>query len=247
MQFEQGRFLKYVYGDLCCHVDAVHAKKPTLTEASGDPECTKRWDIYTGDIVSEIAASGCTGVIATVSRLSADLNRGPEHEAPLQKDAIREYREVIRRNLEHVCILENDELVRPYLHLAVHGIGNHRWGEKAIELGTRQGYSDQTCSEDVFKWFFKSLKSKLDDAVPGVEIVSNERFIGHQSLAHHRYGCPSYHGYGPNYNAVQLEISYTLRNEHREKLAAVLSELVQEFHKGFGKEAGATTCIYRFG
>lgn len=238
MQFEQGRFLKYVYGNLCCHVDAVHAKKPTLVEAGGDPKRTKLWDIYTGDIVSEIAACGCTGMIATVSRLAADLNRGPEHEAPLQKDALREYREVIRHNLERTCILgQNGELICPYLHLAVHGIGNNRWGKKAIEVGTRQGYSDQTCSEDVLRWFLNTLGSRLDDAVPGVEIVSNERFIGHQSFAHHRCGCPGYRGYGPNYNAVQLEISYTLRNEHREELVAVLSELVQEFHKSFGKEA----------
>ncbi|HHY30163.1 MAG TPA: N-formylglutamate amidohydrolase [Syntrophaceticus sp.] len=237
MQYEQGRYLKYVYGDLCCHVDAVHAAKPTLEETGGDPKRTKRWDIYTGDIVSGIAASGCTGVIATVSRLSADLNRGPEHEAPFQKDALWEYSEVIRRNLEHVCVLENGKLVCPYLHLSVHGIGNHRWGEKAIELGTRQAYSDQTCSEDVFKWFLKSLKSKLEDVVPGVEIVANKWFIGDKSLAYHRYGCPGYRGYGPNYNAVQLEISYTLRNEYREELVAVLSELVQEFHKSFGKEA----------
>lgn len=237
MQFEQGRFLKYVYGDLCCHVDAVHATKPTLAEADGDPERTKRWDIYTGEIVSEIAASGCTGMIATVSRLFADLNRGPEHRAPFQKDALIEYREVIMRNLERVCLLENGELVRPYLHLSVHGIGNHRWGEKAIELGTRQGYSDQTCSEDVFKWFFKSLKSKLEDVVPGVEIVANKWFIGDKSLAYHRFGCPGYRGYGPNYNAIQLEISLTLRKEHRKELVVVLTELVQEFHKSFGKEA----------
>ena len=142
---------------------------------------------------------------------------------------------MIRRNLEHICVLENGELICPYLHLAIHGIENRRWGEKAIELGTRQGYSDQTCSEDVFKWFFKSLKSKLEDVVPGVEIVANKWFIGDKSLAYHRYGCPGYRGYGPNYNAVQLEISYTLRNEHREELVAVLSELVQEFHKSSEK------------
>ena len=237
MQFEQGRFLKYVYGDLCCHVDAVHATKPTLVEAGGDPKRTKKWDIYTGDIVSGIAASGCTGMIAIVSRLSADLNRGPEHDAPLQKDALREYREVIRRSLEKSRSLgQNSELVGPYLHVAVHGIGNHRWGEKAIEVGTRRGYRDQTCSEDVLCWILESLESGLRDAVPGVKIYSNERFIGDKSLAHHRYGCPGYRGYGRNYNAVQLEISYTLRKKYREELVAVLSELVQEFHKSFGKE-----------
>ncbi len=237
MRFKYGRFLKYVYGHLCCHADAVHAAKPTPAEAGGDLQRSKMWDIYTGDIVSGVAASGCTAIIAAQSRLSADLNRGPEHKAPCQEEALREYRAVIRRNLERVgAVGQHGQLARPYLHLGVHGISDQRWGEQAVEVGARQGCREKTSSEDVFRWFLQSLKSKLQQAVPGAKIISNKRFIGDPSLAYHRCGCPgypNYPGYGSNYNAVQLEISYTLRYAYREELTAVLSELVQEFHDSF--------------
>lgn len=232
MEYEQGRFLKYSYGNLCCHLDAVHATRPSFDEAAGVVGGTKRWDIYTAELISGAAACGCTGIIATVSRLSADLNRGPEHQAPFQKEALQEYRQVIRNNLGRLSILsDRGRLVRPYLHLAIHGMGDHWWGKNAIELGNRRGCSDQTCSGNIFHWFLFSLKNKLDDRLPGVRIVSNRHFTGDPSLAYHRYGYCDYRGYGQHYNAIQLEISYTLRRDYRGELVAVLVEIAREFHQ----------------
>ena len=40
--------------------------------------------------------------------------------------------------------------------------------------------------------------------------------------------------YGRHYNAIQLEISYTLRRDYRGELVAVLAEIAREFHQCFG-------------
>ena len=60
--------------------------RPSVDEFDGAVGCSKG-GISIPEIVSEAVACGCTGVIATVSRLSADLNRGPEHKSALSRSS----------------------------------------------------------------------------------------------------------------------------------------------------------------
>lgn len=206
-------YLKFAVGKKlpCVLVDAVHAAKP-------------KSDLYTGEIAEAVASrTGCHCIIATVSRTEADINR------PLcrkNRDAIVEYRQTIRQMLEEAALLSRTgELVRPLLHVAVHGIRN-RWN-RDIELGTVYG---ESCSEDVREWVENqicdwALAYRGGDRAPIV--LSNRYLTGDSSKPVH---CKTY---GNQFNTIQMEIARWLREDHQPDLISMLSTMVQRFARRF--------------
>ncbi|HML89361.1 MAG TPA: hypothetical protein PKA28_13050 [Methylomusa anaerophila] len=211
-----GSFVKYYFGNgnNCCHVDAVHAASPQA-------------DRFTGQIVAGIMANTCcAGIISTVSRTVADLNRPP---GPANQAAVAEYRAVIRDILKNLNILTGtgDKLLAPYLHLGLHGMKDLHYGPLSMEVGTIHGH---TCSLKIRKWFGETLKEKTKEIFPEVKIVFDQHWVGNPSLAAHRWGdSRRYPGYGRNYNAFQIEISRTLREKHQQEIISIFSSIVEQF------------------
>ena len=214
MNFIEKKFVKYYLGskDIRTHIDAVHA-------------CPPNSDKFTGEIVEGmIDKINCSGIIATKSRTIVDLNRQRNES---NKEAIDEYRITIRDILKHVGILnENEKLLKPYLHLAVHGMKDRI--NKDIEIGTSFGKS---CSPKVKKWFEKETKKHFR------RVQIDGRFCGDPSKSVHRCGDkisdPEYLGYGKNYNTIQIEISRTLREKHQEDIINIFCNIIKKFNKEF--------------
>ena len=193
------------------HIDAVHA-------------CPPHGDEFTGDIVEGVVNKiNCSGIIAIVSRTIADLNK-PRNSN--NKEAIDEYRQTIREILQHINILDkNGRLIRPYLHLAIHGMRDR---DKEIEIGTLQG---KTCSPEVKNWFVNEIKKRFN------KVQIDGRFPGDPSKSVHRCGDQtsdlSYSGYGNNFNTFQIEISRTLRENHQKELINIFSDIIIHFNEKF--------------
>jgi hypothetical protein len=208
------KFIKFYLGDkgIYAHIDALHAAPPQADE-------------YTGEIVEGVIKKiNCHGIIATVSRTIADLNRPPNQK---NKEAIKEYRQTIKDILKHIGILdENKKASRPYLHLAIHGMTN-KW-DNDIEIGTLHG---KTCSLDVKEWFVGEIekhvkKSQTDGSFPGDPSKSVHR-LGDQTSS------LNYLGYGNNFNTFQIEISRTWREKHQKELIKIFSDIIIQFNEKF--------------
>ncbi len=214
--FVERKFIKFHLGDkgIRTHIDALHAAPP----------CS---DKYTGEIVEGVIKEiNCHGIIATVSRTIADLNRLPNQK---NEEAIKEYRQTIKDILEHIGILnENEKLIKPYLHLAIHGIRNTVHGPLSIEIGTRSG---KTCSSEVKDWFIEKLKGC------NLKIQIDKNKIGDSSKIVHRWGDKIsglyYFGYGSDFNTFQIEISRTLREKHKNDLIYLFSDIIISFNEAF--------------
>ena len=216
VNFTKKRFIKFYLGDkgIRTHIDALHAAPP-------------KSDKYTGEIAEGIIKKiNCHGIIATVSRNNADLNRLPNQK---NKEAIKEYRQTIKDILKHTGILnENEKLIKPYLHLAIHGIRNTVHGPLSIEIGTRSG---KTCSPEVKDWFIEKLKGC------DWEIQIDKKKIGDRSKIVHRWGdeiSGSYcFGYGSNFNTFQIEISRTLRENYQDEIIDIFGDIIISFNETF--------------
>lgn len=214
VNFERGEYIKYYVGSnkIRSHIDAVHAVPPKA-------------ELFTGEIVERVITSiNCNGIISTVSRTIADLNRLPNQQ---NEEAIKEYRSVIKDMLNRFHILDkNGKLTKPYLHLAIHGIKDTVHGPKVIEIGTLIG---KTCSPEVKKWFADKLVGN------GFELQIDTKMSGDISKKVHRWGdkVNDYLGYGENFNTFQIEISRTLREKHRNELIDIFSETIINFNETF--------------
>lgn len=214
--FVERKFVKFYLGDdgIRTHIDALHAAPP-------------KSDKYTAEIVEGIIkVINCHGIIATVSRTIADLNMLPNQK---NEEAIKEYRQTIRGILEYIDILDdNDKLIKPYLHLAIHGIRNTVHGPLSIEIGTRSG---KTCSPEVKEWFIDKLKGC------DLEIQIDKKKIGDRSKIVHRCGDKIsglyYFGYGSNFNTFQIEISRMLRENYQDELIDIFSDIIISFNETF--------------
>ncbi|SDE21856.1 hypothetical protein [Sporomusa acidovorans] len=215
-----GNYVKYAFGGICCHVDAVHAAFPKA-------------DRFTDEIAAGVMdRTGCAGIIGTVSRTIADLNRPPGQG---NDEAVWEYREVIGQFLAGMGLLApgSRSLARPYLHIGIHGMKDQLHGPFSIEVGTIHG---RTCSVRVRRWFGETLKEKVRHALPAAKVIFDKHWLGNPSLAAHRWGeGQRYPGYGKNYNAFQVEIARTLREYHRQTMIDILADVVTEFNVTFSR------------
>ncbi len=208
-------YLKYSLGSgkMKSHLDAVHAKPPQS-------------DLYTEEIVKKtIQKIGCSGIIALISRVEADLNRTPNSK---NRKAVEEYRLVLNKFLKNQEILDkNGRIVSPYLHLSIHGMADRPGFD--VEIGTYKGAS---CSEMLRKWFVPRFTHYLKEKIPGVRIKEDFYFYGYPSLVHHRLGDPSsrYPGYGELFNTIQLEFSKSLREKKRDEIIKTISDIILEFN-----------------
>jgi hypothetical protein len=208
INFIEDKYIAYYLGklDIYCHIDAVHSEKP-------------RADINTKELVIEIIKNtDCSGIYALISRKYMDLNR-PLNQT--NKPAILEYRNAIFSILNHLKLLDSSEkIIKPYLHLALHGMKNNK--KKEIEVGTR---NNETCSEDIFIWFCNKLKEYCKYVFDrDLKIVYNEQFIGDFSKRHHR------DNYGLLYNTIQIEFNKTLRTRYFNKTVKVLTKIIKDFY-----------------
>ncbi len=197
---------------ICSFIDAVHASPLKADE-------------FTGDIVEGVLNKiNCSGIIAIVSRTIIDLNR-PRNSN--NKKGIDEYRQTIREILEYLGNLDrNGKLVRPHLHLAIHGMKDKRKGD--IEIGTLYG---KTCSPEVKKWVVSEIKRHFKS------VQIDERFPGDSSKPVHRCGDQTsdlnYLGYGNNLTTFQIEISRILRENHQKELINMFSDIIIHFNEKF--------------
>lgn len=211
------KYVKYHKGNgvLCCHVEAIHAAPPAA-------------DRYTENIVLGIMAqTQCAGIISTVSRQIADLNKAADG---FNDEALQEYRNSIREIMDDLGILQsNNKINRNYLHISIHGMKDEHHGPFAIEIGTRNG---QSCSKEMKKWFKETLMRKASELIPRIDIVFDEKFIGDPSLVFHRRGDgKEYKGYGTKFHTFQLEISHYLRENFHPVVVELLAHTVMEFQK----------------
>ncbi|NGQ93617.1 N-formylglutamate amidohydrolase [Brevibacillus sp. SYP-B805] len=216
----QRTFLKYNKGNgfVCCHIDALHAMPPVA-------------DLFTDRIVTGLMEkTGCAGIIGTVSRKKADLNRSPDGE---NNAAIREYREALQEILEHVGVLDPERrfVTKPYLHLAMHGMKDLHHGPYAIEIGTRNGKS---CSAEIRAWLREMLTVQSRSLLPDVKIFFDKKFKGHKSIRYHRSGDGhDYPGYGQHFHTFQVEISRTLREKYLSDIIELFSHIIVQFQLTF--------------
>lgn len=220
LKFIKQNYLKYNEGKgyICGHIDALHATPPKA-------------DVCTDAIVETLMENtGCAGIISTVSRTVADLNRRPNEK---NKEAIQEYRECIKEIIHFLNILDTkkNKITAPYLHLSFHGMKDDHYGPYGMEVGTVYGKS---CSKEVKEWFIKRLIKKTKELIPHVELAFDEKFIGDESIVYHRCGDgQSYAGYGDHFHTFQIELSRTLRSKHLEKIIVIFSDIIADFQKEF--------------
>lgn len=214
VEFKYGKNIKHRVGGkaINAYIDAVHAFPPTS-------------DDYTNFIVEGVIRNtNCSGLVAITSRTIADLNRPIN---PQNQEAVLEYRAAITEIVTRLELLDdNNEIQRPYLHIAVHGMKDRP--NKDIEIGTRNG---ELCNSKVKSWFIDKMREKMD-----YRIVVDDVFVGDKSLSFHRYGDPSsinYKGFGENYNIFQVEISKQLRDNHLGKLIDMFSSIIEDFKQEF--------------
>lgn len=198
-------------------IDAVHAAPPNA-------------DVHTGSIAAaaaETLRAHC--IIATVSRTEADLNRPRDRS---NAAAIDEYRVVIRKLLEGAGLLEppDGRLLRPFLHLAVHGMDDHHGYD--VEVGTRHGLS---CSEDVRALVFDVLRvwSGIGWNERQPQVVLDQNLVGDRSKVVHRLGDlgSGYGAYGESFNTVQIEFAAWLRGHQRAKVVDALIGIGKAFQE----------------
>jgi hypothetical protein len=220
LKFIHRNYLKYNKGNgfLCCHVDAPHAKPPDA-------------DLFTNKITAKIMSqTGCAGIVSTVSRNKADLNRKPDGK---NNEALEEYRDTIGEILKHLGILDekNHKVTQPYLHLSIHGMKDVHHGPYAIEVGTLDGWS---CSTEMRDWFEEILTRKAKKIMPEIDIIFDTIFDGDESIVFHRLGDgEQYPGYGTNFHTFQVEIARTLRKDYFHEIVQLLSEVIVEFQEKF--------------
>nr|WP_295969694.1 hypothetical protein [uncultured Bacillus sp.] len=215
-KFQKLEYIQFYKGSgkIYCQVDAQHATPPLS-------------DLYTGKLVKEIVLqTECAGIISTVSRSIADLNRKKDGH---NNRAIQQYRIVMKEILDHLGILnhQHQTVLKPFLHLTIHGMKDEHYGPFAIEIGTFNGKS---CSRKVRKWFQKIIGLKAGEIMPQIKIRFDQYFVGDESIVFHRLGDGSgYPGYGYHFHTFQIEISRTLREQHLTELAKLLSYVIKAF------------------
>ncbi len=207
--FKEEKYIAYYLGNpnINCHIDAVHSKG-------------LKGEINTKQLVIEIIKkTDCSGIYSLISRTEMDLNRSLNET---NEPAILEYRAAVFSILNHLKILDNSKkLMRPYLHLALHGIRDNI--QKEIEVGT---INNQTCSNEIFIWFKKKLEEISKELFNrDLKIVYNEKFIGNISKKFHR------ENYGNLFNTIQIGIYKTLRIDYLSKITEVLSNIVKNFYQ----------------
>lgn len=214
VDFVEGNYVKYHLGssNTYVYIDAVHAQPPKA-------------DLYTAEIVhGVIKKTNCSGLISKISREVADLNR------PIcknNKKAVLEYRKAIQNILNHLDILdENNNLIAPFLHIAIHGMKNYE--NKDIQIGT---LNNTLCDYKVSKWFIKQIENNFK-----CKIAIDDVFSGDPSLLYHINGDPNYKkykGYNNKYNVLQVELSRDLREKYLEELIILFSNIVLDFTPTF--------------
>lgn len=208
------KFIKYHLGGgkIRAHIDAVHAHPSESDE-------------FTGNIVEGVVSKiNCPGIIAIVSRTIADLNKPRDNK---NEEAIDEYRQTIKEIMVHIDNFdESGQLLKPYLHLAIHGMKD-KWN-RDVEIGTLHGKS---CSAEVKDWFVIQIKKHVKN------LIIDEKFSGDESKLVHRHGDQNsdlnYIGYGVDFNTFQIEISRTLRENYKNELIEIFSNIILKFNKKF--------------
>lgn len=214
INFTEKEFLKVYKGNtgVYCHIDALHAASPNA-------------DLFTDEIVERIIEkTGCSGIIGTISRTVADLNRRSNGQ---NDAALLEYRNTIKEIVQHLEIWDEQNIMisKPYLHLSIHGMKDIHHGSAAIEIGTSKGKS---CSSEIMDWFYKTVNQKSQEIIPGLNIVLDQKFDGDESIVFHRLGDGNdYRGYGNHFHTFQIEIARSLREDHQEEIAELISQIIR--------------------
>jgi len=210
---------------ILCHEEERAVVIPFLCEA-----LRGKAEVKTADIVRRAVQEGVSGIIATVDRETADLNRLPKSEGgpgslfpAIQATAFNEYRRHKRSILDATGYMKNRRKSRPYLQIGVHGKKNPldgRSDDAAIEIGTRH---DETCDFGVRRFFENRLRHELAELGANPDIRSNIRLIGDPALGDGR------RIFGPSYHGIQLEISRQLRMEMWPQFGVILADILKEF------------------
>ncbi len=217
MNYENGKYVKYCFASKTNNIliDAIHAHPP-------------RSEYMAKEIVEAVTGIiGCNCIIATVSRVDADLNR---HRNKKNGKAVDEYRAVIKSMLEQAELVDaNGKLKQPFLHVGVHGMMDRP--DNHLEIGTVFG---ESCSREIEKTMHdlaNKWADSMEEKIERPKILLNEQWFGDPSIAAHRIGdqISNYPGYGDNYNMVQIEIANYLRIDYFQDSVNLLCAMFQEF------------------
>lgn len=200
---------------LFANIEAIHAKSPNA-------------DLHTGNIVEEVAhLSGASVIRSLISRDVMDLNRP---RGRFNYSAVDEYRSTISKILLQKQIVDhNHKLTQPFLHISLHGMQDE-W-QRDLEIGTGYGHY---CSPKVKRWFVNKVSEAtnnygVDDLFPGYTFRS---VLRDGDL----YSATDFIGFGPNYQAIQLEVSREWRENHSEFLTSFLANVISAFQEEFVKQ-----------
>jgi len=192
---------KYYLGDknIHCHVEALHAAPPGA-------------DLLTEKLVDEITSkTNCSAIIATTSRKIADANRPVDKS---NKEVVLEYPKIITEIFNHLEIKKNGQLVKPYLHLSLHGMKDRP--EIDINVGTGDG---EFCQSHIKNWLVKKL---IDNHL---NVVVDKIFTGADSLNEIKAGLL--------HNIFAIELSHNVRFNHFPQIVDILSLIILEFNQTF--------------
>ena len=200
--------------DIFVNIEAIHAESPNA-------------DLYTGNIVQEVARqTGASLILSRISRDVMDLNRP---RGRFNYPAVDEYRATIGDILTNQGLLDQThKLKQPFLHLSLHGMQDE-W-KRDLEIGTGYGHY---CAPAVKNWFVGQVAEVtksygVDDLFPGYTFRS---VLRDGDL----YSATDFIGFGPNYHAIQLEVSRQWRADHPDFLTTFLVSTIQAFQKVFAK------------
>jgi N-formylglutamate amidohydrolase len=196
-------------------LDALHAASPWA-------------ELFTGEIVDRVSEqTGCHGIVATVSREVADLNRSPDMT---NQEAVQEYRQTIAHLLQASGLLDTTGRLRePVLHLSFHGMRDRDYMD--IEFGTVFGKS---CSDELLQWLlgrFGKWAHDLGNSRRRPIIKDNYEWYGGPSIAFH------HEKYGERFNTVQIELANWLRSEHGDDLVKLIVAVVGDFPRNRARRA----------
>lgn len=198
--FRYKKFVRYKAIASNCQVDCFHNVSPGK-------------ELYVREIVERISDKlGCSCVVSLVSRDVADLNR----EISLRnRGAVVEYHEILKKNF-----LNRKNPKKPYLLIVVHGMKDRN--HKDIEIGTGNGV---LADARILDWFVSEMKTEFSE----FRVVVDEEFSGEKSLRQHRIGNEEFNGLGNGLNIFQVELSYSVRENFRDRIVEGIVRVLSGF------------------
>jgi hypothetical protein len=188
-------------------------------------------------------------------RLMADVNNLPKGiESSLRSEgvvytrednlnAVKAERDLTGKILgEQENLDKNGQAKNPYLAIYLHGKVDTRGSD--FEIAAKQEDGKGPLNPLLGFWIAEKIKEKI--AKKGIKNSKGEQptvnvktykgpYSGSNALTALRHGDGTFdfHGFGENFQALQLEVGAHIRKTHQKELAEILQDLLKDFSKEF--------------